>query len=180
MVIQQKLVTADEFEVFIDRPENSDRLFEFINGEIIEKMPGRTLISFYRELITVAVHIFCRQHNIPCYTSGEAGAYRILGNTVVPDFAYKHTPMSNEYPDPEPPEWAVEVISPTDIAENISAKRRIYIEAGILYWEMYPKFQTIDVYEPNEPMKTYRINDVLDGGDVMPGFSLPLKEIFKD
>lgn len=36
------MVTEAEFEAFIQRPENADRLFELINGEIVEKVPGRT------------------------------------------------------------------------------------------------------------------------------------------
>jgi Uma2 family endonuclease len=39
VVPQEKLYTVDEFETFIARPEHADRLFELINGEIVEKMP---------------------------------------------------------------------------------------------------------------------------------------------
>jgi hypothetical protein len=34
------------------------------------------------------------------------------------------------------------------------------------------------VYAPGQPKRTININDILDGGDVLPGFSMPLKEIF--
>lgn len=168
----------DRFAEFIARPENQGRLFEFINGEFIEVSPGRTSNSGYPHLISFAVRLFCRGNRIPCYISGEAGAYRIGENTVVPDFAYKRTPLSDDYPDPVAPLWVVEVVSPTDRPDEVRAKRNIYIEAGILYWEMYPTSQSIDVYEPGKPPRAFGIDDTLDGGDVLPGFTLPMREIF--
>src|SRR5689334_13283845 len=111
MAIQQKTWTVEEFDRYIALPENADRLFEFINGEIIPVSPGRTLYSEIGHILAVAVRLFCRERNIPCHTSGGDGAYRVGENTVAPDFAYKPTPMSDEYPDPVPPLWAVEVIS---------------------------------------------------------------------
>ena len=75
-------------------------------------------------------------------------------HVVAPDFAYKPTPTVAEYPDPQPPLWVAEVISPNDKATEINAKRRKYIEARILYWEMYPDERLIDVYAPGKPMMT--------------------------
>lgn len=49
------------FESFIAQPENEGRLFEFIEGEIIEVSPGRTWNSEIAHLIIVALHFFCRQ-----------------------------------------------------------------------------------------------------------------------
>jgi Uma2 family endonuclease len=74
----------------------------------------------------------------------------------------------------------VGVISPTDKPDDIRAKRLIYIEieAGILYWEVYPKSQSIDVYAPGKPLLTIGIDGVLDGGDVLPGLQIPVKELF--
>lgn len=176
MVIQTRY-TMEEFIEFVHLPENEDRLFELINGEIIDVSPGRTRFSETGHILAAAVRPFCTAHDLPCHTSGEAGAYNIMGNVVMPDFAYKRTPMSDEYPDPTPPEWAVEVISPTDKATDIRNKRQIYLDAGILYWEVYLQSQYIDVYAPGQPMKTLGINDTLDGGDVLPGFTLPVKEL---
>jgi Uma2 family endonuclease len=178
-MISNKTSTYTEFEAFIQLPENEDRLFEFINGEVIEKVPGRTRNSEYGHIIATAVRIFCLANNIPCRTSGGDGAYDINRNVVAPDFAYKRTPTSDNYPDPEPPLWAVEIISPTDKAKDIRAKRRIYQAAGILLWEMYPEDKTIDVYLPGQSDRVeYGINDVLNAGDVLPGFELLVKEIF--
>lgn len=113
-----------------------------------------------------------------CHTSGGDGAYNINGNVVAPDVAYKRTPTSKEYPDPIPPEFVVEIISPTDKAADIRAKRRIYTQARILYWEVYPDAQSIDVYKPGLPVQTFGINEMLDGSDVLPGFTIAVRDIF--
>jgi Uma2 family endonuclease len=180
VVVAKKLPTLEDFMQFASREENADRLFEFINGEFIEVSPGRTWNSEIGHRIAIAVYLFCAEHNIPYHSSGEQGAYQILGHVTVPDFAYKRTPMSKEYPDPIAPEWVVEVVSPTDKAKEIRAKQEIYQDAGILYWEIYPDLERIDVYAPGQPLRTLRINDSLDGGDVLPGFRLPIRKLLED
>lgn len=180
MTTREHLYTFEDFKAFIQLPENEGHLFEFINGEIIEVSPGRTRNSEYNTIIVQAVRNYCRDNKIRCHTSVGDGAYNINGHTIAPDFAYKPTRMSDEYPDPVPPLWAIEVISPTDKADEIRNKRHIYIEAGILLGELYPSTQSIDVYEPGKPVRTLSLDDVLDGGDVLPGFKLVVRDIFED
>jgi Uma2 family endonuclease len=181
MTLREQVMTVEDFVAFATLLENEDRRLEFINGEIVEVMsPGRTRNSEYRDILAVAVHFFCRENQLRCHTSGEDGAYRIGDSVVVPDFAYKPTRMSNDYPDPVPPLWVVEVISPTDKAADIRQKREVYLRAGILYWEMYPQLERIDVYPPGQPARTLGIDDVLDGGDVLPGFQLPVRDLLDD
>jgi Uma2 family endonuclease len=175
---KSKLYTMEEFLEFALRPGNAGREFELINGGIREVMPGRTSNSEFRDIVAFAVRLFCREHNIACHTSGEAGAYRIGSNVLVPDFAYKRTLMSTDYPDPEPPLWVVEVISPTDEKSDIEKKRKIYLDAGILLWELYPDSQRTDVYAPGKKKRTFAVDETLDGGDVLPGFKLPVRDLF--
>jgi Uma2 family endonuclease len=180
MVFQTKPATFQEFEAFIQQPENADKLFELIHGEIGEVSPGRTYYSGIGIIVATAVRSYCREHELPCYISGEAGAYYIDGHVVVPVFAYKQTPLSEEYPDPAPPLWVVEVISPTDKANDVRNKRQIYLDAGILYWETYPKSQRVDVYAPNLAMQTVGVDGILTGGNVLPGFSLSVRELLSE
>ncbi|MEO8613379.1 MAG: Uma2 family endonuclease, partial [Chloroflexota bacterium] len=177
---KQRMWTFDDFMEFVFRPENEGRIFEFINGEIIEKMPGRTRNAGIPMIIAGNVYAFCREHKLPFYTSGADGTYRILGHVIAPDFAYKHTPLSDDYPDPVPPLWVVEVISPTEKPDDIRAKRLIYIAAKILYWELYPKSQSIDIYAPGQPMRTVEIDETLNVGDLIPGLTIPAKAIFAE
>ena len=178
MLTQQNEMTIQEFIVFATSPENEDRNFEFIDGEVIEMSPSSARNSSLGQLLGFEVRLFCRDNNLPCDTAGGDGAFLIGGNTIAPDFAYKPTDMSSEYPDPVPPLWAVEIISPSETADSIADKRQIYLRAGILYWEIYYPKRRVDVYAPGQPPKSYFMGDVLNGGDVLPGFTLAVSDLF--
>src|SRR5215813_6144356 len=98
MVFQapSKPMTLDEFIAYALLPENAERNFEFVDGEMIEKMPGTTENSTLAFYLGFVVQSHCEKNDIPCYISGEAGAYRIGQNVLAPDFAYKQTPATNE------------------------------------------------------------------------------------
>ncbi len=178
MAIREPHVTLDDFVQFVFRDENVDRMFELINGEIVEVSPSRSGHSGVAAMIIGAIVPYCREKKLPCHVTGEAGTYNVLGNVIAPDVAYKTTPTDRvNYPDPVPPEFAVEVISPTDRKPDIARKRQIYLDAGILYWEVYVDDERIDVYAPGQPMRSLGMDDTLDGGEVLPGFTLPVKDI---
>lgn len=171
-------VTLEYFKQFVEQPDNAGRLFELINGEIVEKMPGTTRNSAISANLIGEVRPFCKQHGIPCFVTGEAGTYLVLGHALAPDFAFKQSPTTAEYPDPVAPLWVVEVISPNDKPRDIRAKRTIYLQAGILYWEAYPDEKSVDVYTPDQPVQTYGIEDTLEV-DLLPGFRLAVRELFE-
>lgn len=179
MVLQipSKPISLDEFISFALRPENAERNFEFLDGEIIEKMPGSTENSALAFNIGLEVGIHCRQNNLPCFISTGDGAYRIGNNTFAPDFAYKTSPMTSEYPDPIAPLWIVEVISPNDKVVDIRKKRQRYLEASILVWEVYPDEQLIDVYAPGQPLATYDSRDVIEV-NVITGLRIDVAKLF--
>ncbi|MCC6801345.1 MAG: Uma2 family endonuclease [Anaerolineae bacterium] len=131
-------------------------------------------------LISFRIHTFCRERSLACHISGAGGCYDIGGHVISPKLAYKRNPMSGDFPDAVPPEWAVEVISPNHLATVIRRKRQIYQQAGILLWEIYPQSQSIDAYAPGQPVKTVGIDGTLDGGDVLPGFTLTARDLFTD
>ena len=177
-MLNTRQMTVEEFSVFVQLPENSDRELELINGEMVEVSPGRTRYSELGQRLTFHVYSFCSVNKLICHTSSGAGAYNINGNVIAPDFAYKQTPMSEQYPDPDPPLWVVEIISPTDKAADIREKREIYRRAGILLWEIYLRSLSVDVYVPGQPLKTYSMGDILDAGNVLPEFKVAVADLF--
>ncbi|MBA3872133.1 MAG: Uma2 family endonuclease [Anaerolineae bacterium] len=180
MVFQSQIapITVAQLQEQAAFPENADKLLELIDGEIVEKMPGSTRNSTLAFNMGFFVQTFCQKNNIPCYVSIGDGAYSVNGNVLAPDFAYKQTPMADEYPDPVSPLWAIEVISPNDKASEIRKKRLKYLEADILYWEMYPQSRSIDVYAPGQTMRTIGIDGILDGGAVLPDFKVSAKDLW--
>ena len=177
---QTKPMTFEEFLDYVLQPDNSERSFELINGEMIEKMPGTTLNSAIPVNIAFHTRLHCRDKAIPCHISTGDGAYRIGNNVVAPDMAYKQSPMSDQYPDPIAPIWVVEVISTNDKASDIRKKRQVYQDAGILLWEIYPELLSVDVYAPRQAPNTFQMGESLTLESVLPGFSLSVKAVFEN
>ena len=77
------------------------------------------------------------------------------------------------------PELVVEIVSPNDREPDIREKTNMWLNFGVLMAvEVYPRTRTIAVHRTGVPAVTLTGDDALDGGDVLPGFSLPLSEIF--
>jgi Uma2 family endonuclease len=78
------------------------------------------------------------------------------------------------------PDLAVEVLSEGNTPEEMERKLREYFLAGVrLVWMIDPRKRTAEVYtSPDAPTATFDERQALDGGDVLPGFTLPLAELF--
>ncbi len=77
------------------------------------------------------------------------------------------------------PDLVVEVVSPTNFAEEIPTKIREYFEAGVRRaWVVYLHESLVYEYDSPRSIRVLGINDTLDGGLVIPGFQLPLGELF--
>ena len=79
------------------------------------------------------------------------------------------------------PDLAVEVRSPDNTLAELSVKANEYLEAGArMVWIVDPPTRTVQVMRPGRPAVTLSLDDVLDGGDVLPGFSLPVSRLFAE
>jgi len=77
------------------------------------------------------------------------------------------------------PDLAVEIISPTDRPGEVKAKAKDWLEAGCrIVWLVDPETRTVAVYRGRAKAVVLRESDTLSGGDVLPGFSLAVSEIF--
>lgn len=78
------------------------------------------------------------------------------------------------------PDLAVEVVSPGNTRREIAGKVRDYLAAGSrAVWVVNPERRTVTVHRPDREPERLAGSDVLDGGPVLPGFRLPLSEIFE-
>jgi Uma2 family endonuclease len=74
----------------------------------------------------------------------------------------------------------VEDVSPGDRAAAIEEKVMDFLDAGTrLVWVVYPRPRTVTVYLPDRTARELREGDELDGGEVLPGFRLPVAGIFR-
>ncbi len=182
MTAYPNLMTRQEFEAFIERPENSDRLFELINGEIIEKMPTE-LHGFVGGNIFGFVWNFNRVHQLGHVTiKARHGIPDDDHNDLLPDVSFildTSRPLVEKGAVPRMPDLAVEVKSPTNKLSKRREKAAYYIANGTrIVWLVIPEKRLVEVYRPDADIEVLDENDVLDGGDVLPGFTLPIRDIF--
>jgi Uma2 family endonuclease len=78
------------------------------------------------------------------------------------------------------PDLAVEAVSPSDSANDVHEKVIEYLDYGVrLVWVVHPIQWTVTVYGPDRSARVLSVDDTLDGGDVLPGFTLPVADIFE-
>lgn len=179
MAVQTHLTVA-EFDKLVERPENADKRLEFIGGEVIEVVTNNYASKIAARILS-KISVYVEEKDLGDVT-GADGGYRVSGERYIPDAAFisrrKQPEPSHETYNPNPPDLAVEVVSPTDQPKDITDKVANYLAAGCVVWVVYPDKQQSKVYEPGQPVKTLGINDTLDGGNVLPGFKLAVKDIF--
>ena len=79
---------------------------------------------------------------------------------------------------PVPPDLVVEIKSPSDSEREVDDKATMWLDFGVrMALVINPETQTIRVRQPNRPTITLTINDTLDGGEVLPGFTCPVRDI---
>ena len=77
------------------------------------------------------------------------------------------------------PDLVVEIASPSDSRREVNDKARMWHSYGVpLVWAAYPETRTIDVHRADGSITTLREDDVLDGGDILPGFAVAVSDIF--
>jgi Uma2 family endonuclease len=78
------------------------------------------------------------------------------------------------------PDLAVEIVSPNDKEPEIRQKINEYIHHSTKQvWQVYPKTKQIVVHLPDGTAKTYGVDDLLPGGDLLPGFMLDVAMVFE-
>ena len=78
-----------------------------------------------------------------------------------------------------PPDLAIEILSPGQTVGELSRKLRSAIRRGVrLGWLIDEGHRAVHVFQPTKPGKVFRAGDVLDGDEVVPGFRLPIDELF--
>jgi Uma2 family endonuclease len=158
-------------------------LCELVDGVLVEKPTGFEESSL---ALWLSHHLrtYLNTNNLGELAGADATLRLAPGLVRLPDIAFilwENAPdADDETPIPDlAPDLAVEVISPSNTPKEMARKRREYFTAGTrLVWEVYPKSRTVHVYTSPAKPRTLKIGDTLDGGDLLPGFELPLKVLF--
>jgi Uma2 family endonuclease len=177
--------TATEADL-LEAEQRYHSLFELVDGVLVEKGMG------YRESILACVIIrllidFAHPRNLGV-VSGADGFLRLFPGLVrAPDVAFASW---DRFPDrripkePIPtlaPDLVVEVLSESNTDKEMERKRGEFFSQGVsVIWEIDPRARIATVYRRDGTETVLKEGDRLDGGDVLPGFSLELSELFAE
>ncbi len=170
-------------EEYIKLPDNGKR-YELIEGELIE-MPGPN-INHGRLTNRLAVSL------TNYITNSGQNLGEIFSNMAVilssktaplPDVVFISAEKINNFEGSQvfsgAPDLAIEVISPTDKWSEIIDKVRLYHSYQVtLVWVVDPFDKAVLVFRPNQSRRSLFIGDDLTGEEIIPGFTLPVKDLF--
>ena len=183
MAASTRLLTADDlWRMPTDEP------WELRDGELLAIPGAGGAASALAGWISVLVGTFVRPRRLGMVT-GADGTYILRHDpytVVIPDVAFvSWDRLPGRVPPtwyiPVPPDFAVEIRSLSDKPRRIAKKLGLYRQAGVpLVWWVDPARRTVAVYREGHLAAELGEGDVLAGEDVLPGFRVPVAEIFAE
>jgi Uma2 family endonuclease len=180
----EKKVWTDE--AFMALPDDGQR-YEIVNGELIDMGNSGALHGYVCSLLLAALMGYILPQKLGVVLDSSTAFKMKNGNKRSPDisfFAKERLQGITELPSgflEGAPDLAVEVLSPGNTVEEIHDKLTEYFENGTrLAWVIHPNEKYILVYRSaQEPDRLLKSVDFLDGEEVVPGFSLPVADLFQ-
>lgn len=181
MDVATRLLTAEEFA---ELPED-ERVSELVRGRVVDMPPpgmghGAIQLDLGARLLD---HVKARGLGRVIVGSGVI-LERAPDTVRAPDISLflrregEVRRLSAGYSE-DMPDLAVEIASPSDSRPAVRRKAESYIAAGIaLVWLIDPRARTVLVYDADGDTRLLREGEVLDGGDVLPGFAIPVADVF--
>jgi Uma2 family endonuclease len=187
--MSSSLLSHPVFATSSSDEDRSEALFEVVLGKRVELPNISSRSGDIANELSIELAIYTRQHglgktlteilfSIPTQDDPE--------NQRRPDVAFlslARWPRDQRAPDTDPwpavPNLAVEVLSPHDRIRDLDNKIDEYFEAGVeLVWVVDPNKERVLVYTSPESWKIVKKHETLEAGMVVPGFELPLSQLF--
>jgi Uma2 family endonuclease len=159
--------------------------YELVNGQLVERKMGAESSRVGGRLYS-RLDDFCDGHNLGIVWPADNG-YQCFphapGLVRRPDVSFVRRGRLPGDVSPKgwvriPPDLAVEVVSPKDLAGELEEKLDDYRKAGVpLVWVIYPEQRKARIFHLDGPAVELMEDDELSGEDVIPGFRCPLREI---
>jgi len=176
--------TEDDVIKLLEAPRK--RICELIDGVLVEKPMGLRE-SILGAAISSSLREFVKPRKLGI-VAGADGTIRLWpGRVRIPDVAYiswdrlpgRRIP---DQPIPEvAPNIAIEILSESNTKKEMEKKREEYFRVGAqLVWEVDPESRTVAFYTSPVDPTVLKESDVLDGGSVLPGYSLRLADLFAE
>jgi Uma2 family endonuclease len=182
MSTRTQLVTAEEL---LRMPEDGHR-YELVNGELRKIPPTGHVHGRFAATLTGSLVRHVTANRLGAVYAAETGfILRRNPDTVrAPDVAFICQERVEEVGDaagywPGAPDLAVEVISPSDTYTEVEEKVFEWLDAGtLMLLVVNPRMPSVTVYRSLTDISVLTQNDTLHGGDVVPGWTMPVKDIF--
>ena len=181
-ITTQQLMTAEDFWQL---PDNGMH-HELIDGEVFETMPPGGVHGSIAVILATLLRIWLKQQG-GGYVGVEAGFILRRNPDKVrgPDISYVRAERIPPSGVPEgfwefAPDLAVEVVSPTETAEEVREKVRDFLAAGTaVVWVVYPRSREVIVHLPDGTAQTFGEQTVLTVSTILPNFSCRVAELFE-
>jgi Uma2 family endonuclease len=173
-------------EEFMALPKDGHR-YEIVNGELVDMGSSGALHGYVCSLLVAALASYVLPQKLGVILDSSTAFKMKSGNRRSPDisfFAKERLQGMTELPTgflDGAPDLVVEILSPGNTVEEIETKITEYFDNGArLVWVISPTQHYILVYRSTqEPDRLLKSTDSLDGEDVIPGFTLPVAELFQ-
>ncbi len=187
-IIAQKKVWTDE--EFMTLPQEGHH-YEIVNGDLIEMGNSGALHGYVCSTLMILLGSYIRTHQLGAMFDSSTAFTMKSGNKRSPDLSFfakarLQSTLQNIKELPlgflkGAPDLAVEVLSPGHTVEEMHDKLVEYFENGTrLAWIIHPNEHYILVYRSaQEPDRLLKTIDALDGEEVIPGFTLPVADLFQ-
>ena len=163
--------------------ESGDRLVELIDGILVEKAMGRPE-SFLAGWLITCLNNFVIPRRLGM-VGGPDTIVRVMPTQIrLPDVSYfpKKMLLHGEVHakiGKVPPPLACEILSDSNRPKEIARKIKEFFAGGTkLFWVIDPRTETVEVYTKPTKSKVLTTTDTLEGGTVLPGFKLPISDLF--
>lgn len=182
----KRLMTAEEFCDWVHQPEQANKWFELVRGEVIELPSPRKPHGVVCMRVGSALMAFADQRGFGYLTCNDSGLILERDPDTVrgPDVALYEDANTFAELHPKygevPPRLAVEVLSPSDRLGKVMRKIMDYLHNGVeLVWLIDPETRNVTVYRPGKEAYVVEENQELTGEEVLPGFRCLVSEFFR-
>ncbi|HET7229610.1 MAG TPA: Uma2 family endonuclease [Longimicrobium sp.] len=180
---EPRLVTADELLRMTDDGVRR----ELVDGELTTMPPAGEEHGAIAGDFLVDLGHYVRTHRLGQIYTAETG-FKIATDpdtVLCPDAAFVAQERISQIGIGKgfrigAPDLVVEVVSPSDSIGKVDVKAFRWLDAGCrMVIVIVPNWRSATVYRSRDDVRVLRENDVIDGGDVVPGWTLPLRQLFE-
>ena len=169
----------------LERLSDQGFRYELIKGELREMAPPGGSHGSTTSRLTILVGILVIDKDLGETFAAETGFLvgRNPDTTLAPDFAFV---SKDRLPNPLPksyipvvPDIVLETRSPNDTRQEVADKVALWLELGVrIVWELNPQTRILTVHQNHQMPRLLDETDTLDGGEVLPGLSVPISRLF--